>query len=144
VKGRAINLLARREHSRAELQSKLKKQGCDAEELTRVLDECTAEGWQDDARFAEMYAQRRAERGYGPFFIRHELEQRGVNTEAVVAALAPLASVWMEQLQGLIQKRCRDGILTDSKQRSSLMRFLQARGFSQEQIVRALTRRDTD
>ena len=51
---RAMQLLARREHSRQELARKLVKHAESAEEIDTVLDELAKRGMLSDARFAEM------------------------------------------------------------------------------------------
>ena len=75
----AIKLLARREHSRAELQQKLTvKFPQQQDEIARLLDQLSTEGWQSDMRFAEAYLRSRANQGYGWQRIRMELQQRGI------------------------------------------------------------------
>ena len=63
---RALGLLVRREHSRKELTRKLTARGVEADDAQAAVERMTAEGWQDDARFAELLVRSRANNGYGP------------------------------------------------------------------------------
>ena len=51
----AMDLLARREHSRRELISKLKVRGFEGEEVEAYLDRLAEKGLQSDHKFAESY-----------------------------------------------------------------------------------------
>lgn len=51
---RALGLLVRREHSRKELSRKLAARGVPPDEAGAAIDKLAADGWQDDARFAEL------------------------------------------------------------------------------------------
>lgn len=86
---KAVDLLARREYSRAELARKLAGREADIDHaaLDTVLDELAACGWQSDARFAQMWIQAHAAR-HGAQRLRQDLRQRGVATADIDAALA--------------------------------------------------------
>lgn len=131
-------LLARREHSRLELERKLRQRGMDSADLVPVLDELAAAGLQSDARFAEHYARSRAERGYGPLRIRAELQERGIGSAGIAAALATLEGDWTGQARLAREKRFGPNRPADLKERARQTRFLLQRGFSQEQIRQAL------
>jgi len=63
LKGRALRLLAAREHSRVELERKLATHaGDDPAELARMLDELAAKGFISEQRVAESVLHRRAGR----------------------------------------------------------------------------------
>jgi len=55
LRSRAISLLGRREHSRAELLRKLTQRGGQKGVLEAVLDELEAEGLLSEARFVEAF-----------------------------------------------------------------------------------------
>src|SRR4029434_2125245 len=90
---RAIALLARRDHSRAELSRKLGRylgEDDDSTEINRVLDELDRNGLLSDERFASAVARSRAQR-FGDARIRYDLRRFGVADELSAAALARLA-----------------------------------------------------
>lgn len=89
LKGRALALLARREHSRAELRSKLAAHAESAEILERILDELAARGFLSDARVVDSIVHQRAAR-LGSARIRMALDRKGIAPELSAPALAAL------------------------------------------------------
>ena len=73
----AMNLLARREHSRAELKEKLLKREFEPDEVEATVASLADRNLISDERFAESFATGRIRRGQGPVRIRQELRQRG-------------------------------------------------------------------
>ncbi|MBI3392446.1 MAG: regulatory protein RecX [Nitrospirae bacterium] len=78
----AYRLLKRREHSRAELATKLLLRGYEEDVVTRVVRELTARRELSDERFAEFRAKARLARGYGPSAVVADLRARGIGREA--------------------------------------------------------------
>src|SRR5512134_1483310 len=76
---RAVALLARREHSRAELARKLKSYLGDEEpaSIDRVLDDLERRKLLSDIRFASAVARTKAGK-FGDARIRHDLKMAGV------------------------------------------------------------------
>lgn len=67
----AMDLLARREHSRQELQLKLGRRfDVEPEIISRVVDQLAREGLQSNQRLAEAYLRYRSNRGQGPLKIK--------------------------------------------------------------------------
>ena len=62
----AVELLARREHSRRELVRKLDARGFPAELVLRVLDELERTGVLANARFTDSFVRSRVAKGQGP------------------------------------------------------------------------------
>ncbi|MGA7964351.1 MAG: regulatory protein RecX, partial [Gammaproteobacteria bacterium] len=83
-----LRLLARREHSRAELALKLAQRGIEQTEIERALDRLQAMDALNEERFAEQYMRMRLRQGYGPARIRADLAARGVDTATAEAELA--------------------------------------------------------
>jgi regulatory protein len=138
IRERALALLARREHSRLELVRKLRQRGMEGPELGRVLDELAAARLQSDGRFAEQYARSRAERGYGSLRIRAELCERGIDETGIAVALAALDQDWFQQACVVRERRFGRDRPAELKERARQSRFLQQRGFSPEQVRKAL------
>ncbi len=135
----AMDLLARREHSERELARKLKARGFDADVCAGVLDGLVADGLLDDARFAEAFVHSRFQRGAGPQKIRAELRERGVGDALIEQCIAALDADWQARLRAVREKKFGTELPADFRERSRQMRFLQQRGFSAEQIARALS-----
>jgi regulatory protein len=143
IRRAAMDLLARREHSRRELSDKLLRRFGDAGAIARELDRLCGEGLQSDDRFAEAFIHSRAQRLYGPRRIIQELRQRGVDAEIAAAALRAAGIDWLDNLRRLQRSRFGAGPAPDVRERARRQRFLQYRGFAPEQI-RQLSGGDTD
>jgi regulatory protein len=139
---RALGLLVRREHSRKELTRKLTARGVEADDAKAAVARMTAEGWQDDARFAELLVRSRASNGFGPLRIRAELGTHGLDREIVVAAMDAYEGDWTENARDLARRRF-PGCLDDRAIQRKAADFLLRRGFSGDQ-VRAAVRLDDD
>lgn len=139
---RALGLLVRREHSRKELTRKLTTRGVEADEAQAVVQRMVAEGWQDDARFAELLVRSRANNGYGPLRILAELGMHGLDRDIITAAMDAYDGDWTENARDLAQRRF-PGRLEDRAIQRKAADFLLRRGFSGDQ-VRAAVRLDDD
>ncbi len=139
---RALGLLVRREHSRKELTRKLAARGVEADDARAAVDRMTAEGWQDDGRFAELLVRSRANNGYGPLRIRAELGMHGLDRDIVTAAMDAYDGDWTENARDLARRRF-PGRLEDRAIQRKAADFLIRRGFSGDQ-VRAAVRLDDD
>ena len=62
LKGRALRLLAQREHSRAELTTKLARHVQEGEDLAAVLDDLQAKDFINETRVVQSVVYRRAPR----------------------------------------------------------------------------------
>ena len=137
LRDRALRLLARREHTRAELARKLAAHSEDPGEIERVLDELEQRGWVSERRVVEQRVHTLRKR-YGARRIERDLRQKGVSDEAVAAALAELRGgefeaareVWRRKFGGRQPHRPAD--------RARQVRFLQGRGFDLEVILKVI------
>ena len=82
-----LRLLARRDHSRAELKRKLSRRGHPDEALEVAIRQIAESYGQDDLKFARSYVRMRA-LTRGPLAISAELSARGVDRHKIEAALA--------------------------------------------------------
>lgn len=138
-----MGALARREHSRAELEKKMAAKGYEPEVSMAVLDKLAAAGLQDDRRFAEAYVRYRTGRGYGPRRIAEELRQRGINDGLGENALAEAEQDWFECAVKVYKKKFRSRP-ADFAERAKQMRFMQYRGFGHEHISYVLENHSDD
>lgn len=144
VKGRALKLLAGREHSRQELERKLaaKEPQAEAGELARVLDELQAKGFLDEQRVVDSVVHRRSGR-LGAARIRQELQAKGIDAERVAVAVASLNASEFERAREVWRRRF-GALPLDAAQRARQARFLAARGFSGEVVRRVLNTPDDE
>ena len=132
---RALQLLTRRDYSRAELQKKLAAHAESAEELASVLDTLQGERLLSDHRYATQRVTARAGR-YGDARLKQELRLKGVSDDDIAAAL-PEGGDETERCLAVWQRKFGQPAQTP-EERAKRMRFLQYRGFSSEAIRRAL------
>jgi len=136
LRSRALGLLARREHSRAELQRKLAPHTEDPQELTDLLDDLARRGWLSDARFAEALVHDKQAK-FGVSRLAYELRERGVEESVIRDQLIELKDSELERAWQVWQSKF--GVLPeDAKARAKQMRFLQSRGFSFEVIGKVM------
>ena len=134
----AMGLLARREHSAFELCNKLKTRGFAEEEITEVVKELEGKGYQSDKRFTEAYLEMRKKRGFGSIRIRQELKEKGISSELIETAFSADIDSWVSLANSVRVKRFGDGEPKEFKERMRQAQFLQYRGFTSEQIKRAI------
>jgi len=137
----AIRLLARREHSRAELAERLAAKGHAPGPIDECLDALAEQGLQSDARFAESFLRSRVFRGQGPMKIRLEMERRGLGREEVRDAFAASEQAgeadWFALACEALSRRFT-GPGDTPRERARRERFLAGRGFDFDQVRHAL------
>ena len=148
LKVKALQWLAQREHSRAELRARLLRllggaapadevqaPPDPAAEVDTLLDWLEAHRYLSDARFAESRVSVRAAR-FGNLRIQGELRQHGV-------ALTPadqqsLRETELARAQDVWRRKFGEQPAADAAGRVKQMRFLSGRGFSPEVVRRVI------
>ena len=133
-----MDLLARREHSARELRNKLLLRGFEREEAEQAIEGLAADGLVSDERFAEAFVASRGRKGQGPVRIRGELEQRGVADDLIAASIGRVEVDWTVAAFDVRRKKYGLGAPRDIRERARQSKFLQYRGFTGEQVRRAL------
>jgi len=126
----------------SELGRKLIRSGYAADQVESVLQELVGENLLDDGRFAEVYVRSHASRGAGPVRIAHGLAEHGLRGSDAEVALAPFDDRWVRLAALARSKRFGNSTPVDIKDRARQSRFLHYRGFTAEQIRRALSIED--
>lgn len=135
-------MLARREHTRAEMTRKLSPHADSPEQLGQLLDALVARGWLSEKRFAESRANALG-RKFGSRKVEYELKSRGVSAEVVGHAVERARAQELETCRAAWQRKF--GVLPqDAAERGRQMRFLAGRGFSAETVRQVLKAGDTD
>ena len=134
LRQRAVRLLARREHTRAELVRKLAPHGT-SDEIETVLNELSRTGLQSDTRFAESFVRSQAGR-LGIARLRQSLHSKGMSSADIETQVDDLPdegtrarSVWEKKFTAPP---------ADAREWAKQARFLQGRGFSVETIRKLL------
>jgi regulatory protein len=136
---KAMDLLARREHARTELERKLAAAGFDADVTADALHQLSQEGLQSDRRFVESYVQSRINQGKGPLRIHADLAQRGIAAGLVDEVLAEIHHDWHAAARDARAKKFGQAQPADFKDKARQMRFLQYRGFEPDQVRAAVS-----
>lgn len=141
---RAMQYLARREHSRAELRAKLLSRlhpddefdSSPAEDIDALLDDLAARGWLSDERAAAQLVH--AKRGrFGAQRIAQELRQKGIADSLIAETLPQLKETELEAARAVWHRKF--GVLPrDQKEKARQARFLQSRGFSMDVIFKVM------
>ena len=135
---RALGLLARREHSRAELVRKLVRAGHGRAEAQDAVASLAERGLVSDRRFAETFIRSHVGRGNGPLRIRRDLEAHGVEASVFTELLDPDAPEWEAKARAVRVKRFGTLRPADAREAARQARFLASRGFTGRQVRHAL------
>ncbi|MEI7694690.1 MAG: recombination regulator RecX [Chlorobium sp.] len=136
----ALQLLSLRNHSREELDRKLRKKGYTTESIGPVLDKLTKEGVLNDRIFTiELIRSRSNRRPSGKLKMQSELRKRGVADTIIEDLLQEYESV------ALCHKAAEKKIVsihgaTASERKKKLGIFLHNRGFGWQEIQIVLKR----
>jgi regulatory protein len=137
LKGRALRLLSQREHSRQELERKLRPFEEVPGELAQALDELQAKDFINEQRVLDSVVNRRASK-LGASRVKQELQAKGLTPEAVSEALQGLRETEVERAREVWRKKFGEPAL-DANARAKQMRFLLTRGFAAEAVRRVVS-----
>ena len=145
VRSAALALLTRRDYTTAELRKKLLDReyaGPDVDEIVRSL---TAAGLLNDARVAAAHVRTAAGiKGRGRWRIQRELEARGIDRAIVRDVIAGLSADDESAAIRRFLTRTRLPVAPTAPQRRRVFQQLVRRGFSIQDIDRALGRHGGD
>lgn len=134
----ALRILTGRDHSKSELNRKLKQRGFSPEDIAKAVSECERLDYINDERTARVYINQMIRKGHGLNRIRHEMNKKGLQGRRIQNILGEIESD-IDEAQGaerILEKNIkrfeRENDL--KKRRDKIYRFLYARGFSQDTI----------
>jgi len=134
---KALGLLARREHSRHELKTKLRQSGYEGDETLVAIERLGEQHYQDDDRFAEVLVRSRASQGYGPQRIHAELKTHAVPEARIRELLDGVEVDWEVSALDQLRRRYGGKRATDHAERARRAQFLLRRGFAAATVRRA-------
>lgn len=150
LRARALQCLARREYSRAELRAKLLPHiQCNTETgeaqpevLEALLENFISRGWLSDARAATQLIHMKRKR-FGTQRIANELRQKGISDELIDEALPKLKETEQEAARDVWRKKFGK-LPQDNHEKAKQIRFMQSRGFSADVILKLLRIEESD
>lgn len=131
-----MRLLARREHSRLELQRKLAPHAQDPDEVANLIEDLVRRGWLSEQRVVEQLIHVRRGK-LGSQRIRQELLDKGIAEELVAQALPELKDGDLEVARALWHRKFGKPP-RDMAERAKQVRFMQSRGFALETVWRII------
>ncbi|HVB84340.1 MAG TPA: regulatory protein RecX [Rhodanobacteraceae bacterium] len=140
---RALEMLARREHSQRELRTRLDRSGYDEADADAALARLHDQNYQSDTRFAEMLLRNRIAQGYGPRRIRAELATHGMPAATVQALLAAAATDWLALATAQLRRQFGASGCRIAAERARRAQYLLRRGFDAS-TVRSATHAELD
>jgi regulatory protein len=138
VRARLLQLLSRREYSKAELRRKMYEWQVEPAEMDQQLDRLETESLQSDTRFAEMLVRTKANRGYGPLFIKQSAQLHQLSSALLGELLASEELDWYALARRCYEKKYGETVPTDLKEKQKRMAYLQRHGFMTDHIREAL------
>jgi regulatory protein len=142
LRERALGLLARREHSRAELGRKLQPHVVPEDDLDALLDDLVRRRQLSEERYAESRAHALS-RKFGAARIAHELRSKGLDKGVAERAVETARSTEVERARAVWARKFRNAP-GSREERAKQMRFLQSRGFSFDAIRAVVQGADED
>ena len=139
----ALRLLTGRDYSVARIRQKLAARNVAEQDLEDVMLRLQREGWLDDRRYAERFAESALSSGrYYGVRLRLEMRRRGFTPDVVNETLAPLLaeSDEISEVRSAAERRYPGFSYSAASDRDKrrVVGFLQRRGFGFSAIMRAL------
>ena len=139
---KALDLLARREHTTQEMHTKLCLRGFEAELVGVAIERLVHQGLLSNFRFVECFVRSRMNRGFGPLRIQNELRQRGIDDPLIRDSIDINAAQWLDNIRDVWHKRFDGRYPADLKERARQARFLRQRGFTGDQVKAVMNQDD--
>ena len=133
----AFNLLSYRQRSTQELKERLLRKDYGIEIVNQVINILNRLEYLDDEEFAISWIKDRITKGYGPYRIRQQLKEKGVNVNIIEQGLSEEYSSQLEYNLAsdlAAKKRSRYSDEDYHEQRYKLSKVLERKGFSFEII----------
>jgi regulatory protein len=145
---KALKLLGRRDHFRAELAEKLRRKNFDHNEIERALERLAGLDLLDDERLAKRFAELRSvDRGWGPRRLSAELRRRGVDRHLADTVSELDEELHLRALETAVRKvsvRAREGWWRLPQGRARLISSVISRGFTAHEASTAINRLATE
>ena len=142
AKEKALWLLSYREHSKKELEDKIRRTS-DEEAAHKAVDRMEELGLVDDERFARHYAEKLLNTKHMSMRgIAYELTRKGIDRETAEELCEELDVDVSEQIRAVIDKKYRN--LSDEKVKRRAVAYLQRLGYRWDDIKSVLSEYNED
>lgn len=142
MRQRALDYLAKREYSYAELGQKLKTYAEESDDIPALLDDFKTRGWLSDARFTEQIVHARQAK-FGSAKIAHELREKGVADTLIADAIAQVKVSELDNAREIWRKKFKSSPQS-REEWAKQARFLQSRGFGFDMIKKVLNAKEIE
>ncbi len=144
---KAYHLLSYRQRSSSELSERLLRKGIPRHTVNRVIDRLSELQMIDDESFARNFAAARLRsKGYGPVRVRGELIRKGISRDIIESTLdEAYENASLDELALAAATRILHRLIKEpdpGKRRKKLTSYLTRRGFSFDQMGKALAKMD--
>jgi regulatory protein len=139
----AVRILANRDHSKYELQQKLRQRGFTSKVIDAVMRECERFNYINDPRTAQVYISQLKRKCFGKRYIRMALKKKrlsGTAIENILLQNYPDADEF--EYAGKLLEKKMEAFAREAdqrKRRQKMYRFLYGRGFSKG-VIRELVK----
>jgi regulatory protein len=146
LRQRALDYLAKREYSVAELAQKLntvaRQYELETEEIPEILADFKKRNWVSDTRFTEQILHARKSK-FGSARIANELREKGVSDELISEAVQDVKIDELENAKAVWRKKY-DAPPSSREEWAKQARFLQSRGFGFEIIKKVINEQEDE
>ena len=133
LRKKALQYLARREHTRSQLQQKLLRHG-DADEANEVLDSLERGNFLSERRYLDSYIEAQARKLYGPQRIVAGLCRLGFDRSVAERSLQKASIDWFACAQRCYASKFPKTEIMDRREQRRRIHFLQNRGYHEDTI----------
>lgn len=133
IRKKALQYLARREHTRSQLEKKLLRHG-ELGEVGSVLDELESDDFLSVSRYLESCIRSYVRKLYGPEYIMLKLCQQGFDERVIEQGLRAAKIDWPARARCFCLKKFPSLEAMDEQQRRQCVRSLRRRGYHDDTI----------
>lgn len=153
LRSTALAWLGRQEYYEAKFRQKLKDKEATEEQIELIVGEFIENNWLSELRYCEAFVRSRIAKGQGKIRIQADARQKRLDQDYLIQAFDNIETDWFEQALQTYNRRYGDKPLDNSddgfeqtqekrlaraKEKAKRMRFMQSRGFNQEQTQFAM------
>lgn len=134
----AVHYITFRDRTLKEVHNKLVEKGYSDHDIEEAIAKLKYYGYVDDEHYALSYIRSNAEKK-GVKRIKVELSQKGISSDVISQTLEESEIDEVNVIEELLERRYSTTDISDEKARRRIYSFFARRGFSYENISRALS-----